>query len=106
MRNDPNDRHVAAAALRAGVQVIVTRNVRHFQNLPAGIEPQDPDAFLCTLFELAPSTLVQIVRAQAAALRKPPRSFDQLVAGLAKIVPEFARTVRDSGSRATWSGPE
>src|ERR1041384_1650505 len=38
--NAPKDRHVAAAALKAGAQVIVTSNVRDFKKLPEGIEAQ------------------------------------------------------------------
>src|SRR5882762_11705405 len=46
---DPDDRHVLAAAIRAGAHVIVTANLRDF---PAkilgqfGIEPQHPDEFV------------------------------------------------------------
>src|SRR5450432_973678 len=46
MQNDPKDRHVAAAALKAGAQVIVTSNLRDFQTLPDGVEAQSPDEFL------------------------------------------------------------
>lgn len=38
MQNHHGDRHVAAAALRAGAQVIVTCNLKDFRNLPEGIE--------------------------------------------------------------------
>jgi hypothetical protein len=31
---DPDDRHVLAAAIRGRADVIVTRNIRHFQTLP------------------------------------------------------------------------
>jgi len=38
MKNDEKDRHVAAAALKVGAQVIVTSNLKDFQDLPEGIE--------------------------------------------------------------------
>ena len=49
---DPNDRHVLAAAIRAGAQSIVTRNLKDF---PAdrlavfGVQAQDPDEFVLGL---------------------------------------------------------
>ncbi len=67
MTNDPKDRHVAAAAVRAGAQVIVTTNLRDFAQMPKGIESQSPDDFLGHLFDLSPELLVEIVREQAAA---------------------------------------
>lgn len=42
MRNDEKDRHVAAAAVKAGAQVIVTSNTRDFYDLPSGIDVQTP----------------------------------------------------------------
>jgi hypothetical protein len=68
MENDPKDRHVSAAALKVGAQVIVTNNMRDFKKLPEGIEAQTPDEFLCNLFGLGPGRMVAIVKAQAAAL--------------------------------------
>src|SRR3954469_22220568 len=47
MKNDEKDRHVVAAAVKAGAQVIVTSNLKHFRELPEGIEAQSPDDFLC-----------------------------------------------------------
>jgi predicted nucleic acid-binding protein len=93
MPNEPKDRHVAAVAVKVGAQVIVTSNLRDFRSLPEGVEAQSPDDFLCNLFDLDPDALVSIVRAQAAALGNPPRSFEDIVRGLAKIVPEFAECV-------------
>lgn len=94
MPNDEKDRHVVAAAVKAGAQVIVTSNLKDFRTLPDGIEAQSPDEFLCNLFDLDPEGMLELVRAQAAALKKPPRSFEELLAGLAKIVPVFALAVR------------
>jgi hypothetical protein len=93
MHNDPKDRHVVAAAVKAGAQVIVTMNLRDFQGLPDGVEAQSPDEFLTNLFDLAPDTLVELLRDQAAALKKPPQTFEEIVGAIAKIVPAFAAAV-------------
>lgn len=93
MQNDPKDRHVAAAALKAGAQVIVTSNLRDFQTLPDGVEAQSPDEFLSNLFDLDPDGIIELLRDQSAALKKPPRTFDEVVAALAKTTPAFAAAV-------------
>ena len=93
MKNDEKDRHVAAAAVKAGAQVIVTMNLRDFRELPDGIEAQHPDEFLSNLFDLYPDLLTAIVQSQAADLKKPPRTFEEIVAALAKLVPDFAASV-------------
>ena len=93
MKNDPKDRHVAAAALKAGAQVIVTNNLRDFHDLPDGIEAQSPDEFLCNLFGLAPNRTTELIRQQAAALKRPPVTFEHVLGGLAKTVPRFAACV-------------
>jgi predicted nucleic acid-binding protein len=46
---DPDDRHVLAAAIKAGAQVIVTRNLKDFPESdlqPWDIEAKSPDAFV------------------------------------------------------------
>ncbi|MFC1706673.1 PIN domain-containing protein [Planctomycetota bacterium] len=98
MRNDEKDRHVAAAAVKAEAQLIVTNNLKDFRDLPDGIAARSPDDFLRGLFELDADGLVEILRNQAAALRKPPRTFEELLDGLARLVPGFAAAVRDSGT--------
>ncbi len=94
MTNDPKDRHVNAAAVRCGAQVVVTMNLSDFQSMPDGIEAQSPDEFLCGLFDLAPAALLEIVRAQSTALRNPPVALDELLDGLSRSVPDFVRQVR------------
>jgi predicted nucleic acid-binding protein len=94
MRNDEKDRHVAAAAVKAGAQVIVTSNLKDFENLPDGVEAQSPDEFLGNLLDLHPAGLVEVLREQAADLVNPPMSFDELLDRLARVVPEFVAVVR------------
>jgi predicted nucleic acid-binding protein len=95
MLNDAKDRHVAAAAVKAGAQVVTTANLRDFTPLPDGIEAQSPDEFLCNLFDLDPETFVEMLRDQAADLRKPPVSFNELLARLARVVPDVVAAVLD-----------
>lgn len=94
MQNDPKDRHVVAAAVKAGAQVITTANLKDFVVLPDGVEAQSPDEFLCNLFDLDPIGFEELIREQAADLVKPPMSFDELLERLARVVPEFVDAVR------------
>jgi hypothetical protein len=95
MGNHPKDRHVAAAAVKAGAQVIVTANLKDFTFLPDGIEAQSPDEFLCSLFDLNPPDFVEMLREQAADLVKPPVTFDDVLLRLGRVVPELVKAVRD-----------
>lgn len=79
---DPDDRHVLAAAIRAGAQTIVTANVRHFPAATLrtfGIEAERPDAFLLGLLDTDQGLFLEAVRAQLAALTSPPQSAEQLL---------------------------
>lgn len=94
LRNDAKDRHVVAAALKAGAQVVTTANLKDFVPLPDGIEAQSPDEFLCNLFDLAPDGFVQLLRDQAADLQKPSVSFDELLVRLGRTVPGLVAAVK------------
>jgi predicted nucleic acid-binding protein len=93
MENDPKDRHVAAAATKAGAELIVTNNLRDFARLPDGMRAESADDFLCALFNHAPERFLEVLRSQAVALRRPPVAFDRWLAGAAKSVPGFAAEV-------------
>lgn len=98
MPNHKDDRHVLAAAVKCGAQVIVTQNLRHFPSrllLPFEIEAQTPDDFLVHLFHLDPEMMVRIIIKQAGDLRKPPRTVLELLQGLEKQAPIFVRLVRE-----------
>ena len=74
---DEDDRHVLAAAIRAGADVIVTFNLKHF---PAaylnqfGIEPQHPDEFIFHLIDLHPDAVCEAAKRQRASLKNPPKT--------------------------------
>ncbi|WP_158616249.1 MULTISPECIES: PIN domain-containing protein [Corallococcus] len=97
MTNPEKDRHVLAAAVHVGAQTIVTSNLRDFgkKHLPASLQAQDPDTFLQHLLSQAPDVVLEMLRAQAEALRNPPISLMKLLEGLARSVPDFAREVRE-----------
>jgi predicted nucleic acid-binding protein len=100
MKNDPKDRHVAAAAVQAKASVIVTFNLRDFRILPTKLLARSPDVFLCELLEHDAATLLSLIHAQAAALKRPPRTFEDIVGGLATVVPRFAAAVRSKSGEA------
>ena len=91
---DPDDRHVLAAAIRAGAGVIVTSNLSDF---PAdtlakfGIEAQHPDQFITHLLDLAPNDVCAAAKKQRQSLKKPPKTVDEYLetleaAGVAQTV--------------------
>jgi predicted nucleic acid-binding protein len=92
MRNDEKDRHVAAAAVKAGAQVIVTSNTRDFYDLPSGIDVQTPDAFLCNLFDLDPPHMIGVLEALARRYRRPQMETSRILQALA--LPGFGELVR------------
>jgi hypothetical protein len=98
MPNHPKDRHVLAAAVASGAQLIVTQNLRDFPAdmlAPFSIEAWSPDAFLQQLFEQSPQDTVPALQKQAAALRNPPKTVEDILEALARHAPTFATRVRD-----------
>lgn len=92
---DPNDRHVPAAAIKGGAQVIVTQNTKDFPR-PAlddyGILCQTPDEFLIHQLTLAEDEVLEKLDAQAAALRKDRLAIAQT---LKKMTPKFAQIIEE-----------
>jgi hypothetical protein len=100
LQNDEKDRHVVAAAVKAGAQVIATSNLKDFAPLPDGLEAQSPDQFLCNLFDLDPEGFVATLREQSTDLVKPPVTFDELLERLGRVVPDLVAAVRRHGQAA------
>ena len=87
--NDPKDRHVVAAALKANASTIVTLNLRDFRPLPQGIRAVSPDTFLCELASSLQTSVLALLTAQAADFRNPPVSLDLLFRRLRAVAPRF-----------------
>jgi hypothetical protein len=79
---DPNDRHVLAAAIRAGAEVIVTYNRKDFPTETLarfGVEALHPEDFLVGLLDLAPGAVYAAVKRQRESLRNPPKTVEELL---------------------------
>ena len=82
---DPDDRHVLAAAIAGGCDVIVTQNLADFPDAALqayGIEAQHPDEFLCQHLGYASDAFCAAVRKVRLRLRNPPFSAETYLATL------------------------
>lgn len=98
MRNHPKDRHVLAAAVIAGAEIIVTHNVRHFPDevvAPLDVVAQSPDVFLVQLLDDANASMQRVVREHLAAFHRPAHTLDDLVSVLTRHAPVFAGRIRN-----------
>lgn len=83
---DPDDRHVLAAAIRCGAQIIVTFNLKDFPEevLAAyGIEAMHPDRFIEHQFDLHQGLVIATAKQHRAALLRPPKTAEQYLETLA-----------------------
>ncbi|KAF0281978.1 hypothetical protein BA900_08285 [Spiribacter roseus] len=83
---DPDDRHVLAAAIRAGAQSIVTINLKDFPAsslAPYGVEAVHPDTFAEQQLDLHEGAVVTTAKRHRGALRNPPKSVDEYLETLA-----------------------
>lgn len=98
MTNDPKDRHVLAAAVRANAEVIVTYNVTDFPEnalKPYDISALHPDDFLLDQLDLHPGATVQALHAQTAAYHREPTTIVGLLVRLERSgLRGFAAEVR------------
>jgi predicted nucleic acid-binding protein len=97
MTNHPKDRHVLAAAVRGGAEVLVTENLRDFPSdavSPFGVEVVSQDTFLLDQLELAPADVLAALRRQVSRYHREPRTVEALLAILgapASACPGFAQ---------------
>lgn len=84
---DAGDRHVLAAAIKCGADVIVTFNLRDFPRTALehqGIEAQHPDEFVEDLCDLDAALVLESARKQRCALRHPPVDVDSYLGTLSQ----------------------
>ena len=84
---DPDDRHVLAAAIKAGANAIVTFNLKDFPSdvlSKYGIEAIHPDEFVYSQIDLAPAIACGAIKRQRESLKNPPKAKDEFLAILQK----------------------
>ena len=82
---DPDDRHVLAAAIESGAEVIVTNNLKDFPKAylnQFGIEAMQPDEFMLVFLEEEPDLVLRAMHKQRAAYRDPKLSAEEFVVAL------------------------
>jgi hypothetical protein len=82
---DPDDRHVVAAALVGGVDVIVTSNLADFPTnvlSPLGLEAQHPDDFLASMIGVGGDLACDAIKAMRGRYKKPPMSAAEYIASI------------------------
>lgn len=103
---DTKDRHVLAAAVAAGADLLVTANIKDFPESSYqayGLEVIRPEALLSRLFNHDEDGCIKALHRDAGRRRNPPVSTGQLLAQLASHAPTFANSVHqrilDSAAR-------
>lgn len=95
---DEDDEHVLALARSVGAQAIVTTNLKDFPDDKIGrfdLEILHPDDFLLDLVDLFPVKLARIVGEQAAMLKNPPMTYEEVLDALARSVPATVARLRE-----------
>lgn len=85
MLPDPDDRHVVAAAIRTGAGLIVTFNLRDSPGLKLarhGLAAMHPDIFALELLARNPTSVLDVIAAQAADLKHPAHTALDVVGAL------------------------
>lgn len=90
MENDPKDRHVLAAAVKAKTQVLLTFNLKDFPEKACSkwdVTVMHPQDHLITLFQLKPNRVIQAL--DRVAQRKNESREDVLIR-LGNHLPSFS----------------
>ena len=105
---DPDDRHVVAAAIQAGADLVVTANVRDFPVATLArhhLTAEHPDVFLTSLCRRVPVPFLQAVQRVRARLRNPPVSRRKHLAVLRRLLKNEPLVGRDDAFDIVRSRP-
>ncbi len=101
MPNDEKDRHVLAAAVAGNVELVITSNLRHFEQADleeVGKQALSPDQLLCELLATEPTVIHNATERLVTVMRTPrPWSIPELLGRLAglghgdALAPRFAK---------------
>ena len=96
---DPRDRHVLAAAIKCGAQIIVTANLKDFPQeylSTYGVEALHPDEFIEHQFGLNQGAVIACAKRIRARLKNPEKSADEYLEILASSrLPVTANLLRE-----------
>jgi hypothetical protein len=97
MKNHLSDRHVLAAAVVAKADIIVTSNLKHFQDRDLAlwqIKAKSPDEFLNELYNLYLQQVIEVSQRQPQSLKKPSMSFFELLELLSREALRFTNNIK------------
>lgn len=98
MTNDVKDRHVLAAAVRGGAEVLVTFNTKHFPAHAVGpfdLEVVHPDDFLLDQLDLYHAPTLRALVELAEGYDSPAMTIDDFLLALTRAgVPKFVDATR------------
>lgn len=84
---DVDDRHVLAAAIRAGASVIITFNLKDFPSKALeshGIDALSPDEFILDVIGLEPEVVLESAQKTWQRLRNPPLTWGAYLENLTR----------------------
>ena len=93
--NEPKDRHVLAAAIHAGAEVLLTFNLKDFPDeamAPWGIDALHPQDYLLILYEM---DNVQVVSRIAAIAARRGEDQEDVLVRLGRSLPSFSSRLLD-----------
>jgi hypothetical protein len=94
---DPEDRHVLAAAIQCGADLILTFNLGDFPEQVLAthrIGACHPDPFLVDQLSLDPERVCAAIRQHRSSLKNPPKTVDEYLKTLKlQGLPEFSQAV-------------